>query len=176
MDTLVCRRCGEDKPLDAFATDRRHTLRQGRQSYCRECMAEYNTLRHASMTEEQREALNAKRRASVTPRKTTPESQRNSTLKSRYGITLEEYNRRVEEQGGVCALCGEEYIEAEPGKVPRGLHVDHDHSCCPGRRSCGECIRGLLCAKCNHLLGNARDSTDVLLKAIEYLESASRRG
>ena len=33
-------------------------------------------------------------------------------------------------------------------------NVDHDHACCPeGGRSCGKCIRGLLCMECNKYLG-----------------------
>jgi hypothetical protein len=30
--------------------------------------------------------------------------------------------------------------------------TDHDHECCPGRRSCGHCVRGVVCATCNSLL------------------------
>lgn len=31
-----------------------------------------------------------------------------------------------------------------------GLHLDHDHACCPEKgQSCGKCIRGLLCFGCN---------------------------
>lgn len=51
----------------------------------------------------------------------------------------------LQEQGGVCAIC------KQPPRRNK-LHVDHDHSCCPGKRSCGRCIRGLLCASCNSKL------------------------
>lgn len=49
------------------------------------------------------------------------------------------------------------------------LMVDHDHSCCPGERTCGKCIRGILCDKCNRGLGFFNDNPDLLQRAIEYL-------
>lgn len=68
-------------------------------------------------------------------------------LKYAHGITLEQYEELLARQGGVCAIC-----RRRPTK--NRLSVDHDHRCCPGRRSCGKCIRGLLCKECNyHLLG-----------------------
>ena len=61
-------------------------------------------------------------------------------------MTLEDYERMFDAQGGVCAICG------KPRPEERTLHVDHDHET-------GE-IRGLLCFSCNNALGRLpRSST-----------------
>jgi hypothetical protein len=52
------------------------------------------------------------------------------------------------------------------------LSIDHDHACCPGRISCGKCIRGLLCNRCNRALGLLGDSIELLKKMIAYLEQS----
>ena len=77
-------------------------------------------------------------------------------LKDKYGITLEDYDRMLEDQGGSCAVCGTEH----PGGKGR-FHVDHNHS--TGK------VRGLLCHSCNVGLGALKDSPEVLLKAATYL-------
>lgn len=68
-------------------------------------------------------------------------------LLKQYGLTLEAYAGMVEAQGGGCAIC------RRPPREGRRLAVDHDHSCCPGEKSCGACVRGLLCTTCNVWLG-----------------------
>lgn len=50
------------------------------------------------------------------------------------------------------------------------LAIDHDHACCPGRFSCGECVRGVLCSPCNRILGYAKDDPEILLRLAGYLE------
>lgn len=84
---------------------------------------------------------------------------------ARYNITRDQYDALMARQGGGCAICG--------GTNDNGtaLHVDHDHSCCPDRkRSCGACVRGLLCEDCNRVLGMMQDDVKRLRKAADYLE------
>jgi hypothetical protein len=70
-------------------------------------------------------------------------SRRNSHLLSKFGISIEDYERALAKQDGKCAICGEPYSDQKK------LHVDHDHKT-------GE-IRGLLCFKCNHKLAVVED-------------------
>ena len=73
----------------------------------------------------------------------------------RYGVDQAMFNQMLIAQGSRCMICGKGFI-----KTP---HIDHDHS--TGK------IRGLLCNRCNWLLGNAGDSVTVLNNAILYLEA-----
>lgn len=92
-------------------------------------------------------------------------TQKSLQLESNYGITYVDYLRMFEEQGGVCACCGEQ----ESGIHNRGkeavrltLAVDHDHST-------GE-VRGLLCTKCNKAIGLLGDNITGVEKALTYLK------
>lgn len=67
---------------------------------------------------------------------------RDKALMRNYGLTEADVLRMVEEQGG-CGVCGTK----DPGRS--WWHVDHDHGCCPGRVTCGRCVRGILCRNCN---------------------------
>jgi len=85
-----------------------------------------------------------------------------SKMKRSYGITLEEYNALLESQGGVCAICKckETIIDRRTGEV-RKLAVDHCHET--------KKVRGLLCRRCNMVLGGVADSIDLLKRIINYL-------
>lgn len=106
-----------------------------------------------------RDCANARRRLGY-----DATAQRSQSLKKRYGITEEQFQSMLAEQGG-CAACGS---TATDGKY---WHVDHDHSCCDTQASsCGRCVRGVLCHGCNTALGNVKDSKARLAQLIAYLE------
>lgn len=90
-------------------------------------------------------------------------------LQLKFGVTEEQYWKILKQQGGVCRICKE-----PPGTMKLG--VDHDHTCCTGNRTCGRCVRGLLCSTCNTALGKFRDSPEILESAILYLEETRGQG
>lgn len=73
-------------------------------------------------------------------------------------MTLQQLSDMERAQDHRCAVCQK--------KVP--LCIDHDHSCCSGSRSCGDCVRGLLCQWCNRRVGVYE--SDLGRKFMEYLE------
>jgi hypothetical protein len=83
------------------------------------------------------------------------EQQVNARLLKRYGITINEYNKKFEEQDGRCMICSKEHISE------KRMHVDHDHET-------GQ-VRGLLCAPCNNHLG-ILENEEWVKKAKSYLE------
>lgn len=89
-------------------------------------------------------------------------------LKARYGMTVDEYNRMFEAQGGRCAICLRPERVTYKGR-PRNLAVDHNHRCCPGKDTCGRCVRALLCHDCNHGIGALGDSAETLARASAYV-------
>ena len=88
---------------------------------------------------------------------------RKRQLKCRYGITVEEYNKLFERQGGKCAICQIATRAYVSGNGTTHLHVDHDHG--TGR------VRGLLCNRCNMVLGFLNDGNEeVIGRIISYLK------
>lgn len=92
-------------------------------------------------------------------------------MRFRYGLSPEQRAQMLDDQDGRCYLCGEPLDLDQPRKV----HVDHDHSCCRGGRSCGACIRGLACDPCNRGIGYFRDDTDRMRRVADALEAANAK-
>lgn len=125
-----CPDCRQWKPSEDFPRNRR--MRDGRHTYCKTC--------NNSRSRESRQRLHG--------------GSRHYHLKRRYGIGADDVDRLIEEQGGVCPICGR----------PDPDHVDHDHAT-------GE-VRGILCFNCNGGLGQFGDDQDRLLAAAAYLDTA----
>ncbi|ABQ12475.1 endonuclease VII [Phormidium phage Pf-WMP3] len=109
------------------AFNKNRTQKDGYSHYCRECTNGYNESR-----------------------------KRQYHYKSRYGLSLSDYNKLFQLQNGCCAVCRNPQAE---GKT---LVVDHNHD--TGK------VRGLLCSKCNTGLGQFNDNPDLLKEAVNYLE------
>ena len=78
-------------------------------------------------------------------------------MKRAYGLDFKDYERMLEEQNGVCAIC----ISPPPNNRKTRLAIDHCHK--TGK------VRGLLCDKCNRSIGLLKDDVSVLKSAIKYL-------
>jgi hypothetical protein len=77
----------------------------------------------------------------------------------RHNITKEYYDTLLDKHNKKCWIC----------KSSDAVHIDHDHSCCSGVWSCGQCVRGLLCSNCNTAIGLFKDNKELLIEAVEYL-------
>ena len=86
-----------------------------------------------------------------------------------YGMTMDDFHALFDEQGRLCAICRTD----APGQY---WCVDHDHACCAdGTRTCGACVRGIICDPCNVGLGRFADSPERLRAAAAYLERTAAR-
>ena len=139
----TCTKCGESKDLLDFYP------RSGRPSFRSDCKA----------------CVNARSRNYYRLNSSTVKSKVRSRFYNLPAATIAGMRQR---QGDKCAICG--VSESESGRT---LHVDDDHNCCPGKRSCGKCVRALLCHNCNVGLGAFGDDVSRLRAAIEYLSLAN---
>jgi len=143
----ICSKCKIEKPKSNFSGDAR--ANDGLYSQCKDCHNKCCNRRNA--TYKGKEKIKKYQQSS-----NVKEVRRGYVYRRLYGITLEDYNRMLKSQGGVCAICG----TSVPGGTGR-FHVDHDHAT--------NRARGILCVNCNRMLGNARDNIDVLGAGIKYL-------
>lgn len=210
MDTKVCTKCNEEKPVSAYYPRYGST---GIQSWCKPCTAIANKLWDKNNRERARATQRTyywkdpekarkrqnewikknrdkRRRYEKTyalkyPEKHKDERKRSYerhkgkyrlrykarirryTLKTQYGITEEQYNAMLAEQGGVCAICNRpERKKNNQGAVAR-LSVDHDHKT--------DEVRRLLCHGCNHGIGAFEENPNAMRRAAAYIEEHTRR-
>lgn len=144
-----CRTCPGLKPLSEFNLDPR--TKDGRKGQCRSCTSA--AAKEYRNRPEQKEKVAARiRKARQANAEHYRQYQKNWKLAKRYGLARDQYDRMVEEAGGVCPVCGE---EAE-------LVVDHNHRT--------KIVRGMVCNKCNQAIGLMRDKSKLMRQAAEWLD------
>jgi len=103
------------------------------------------------------EVIKAKRREYA---RNNPDRIKNTKLKQDFGITLKEYNQKLAEQDGKCAICKRPETAVRKGKLLM-LAVDHRHA--------DNVNRGLLCVKCNRALGLLEENISTIINMVLYI-------
>lgn len=135
-----CTKCSKNKTLDSFYKNK--NFKDGRSYYCKDCVKKDHKIRAEDPVRKK--------------------DMRNNHLRARYGITIEGYEKLMVLQDGLCAICKKEETQEHSrygGVMP--LAVDHNHFT-------GE-VRGLLCSRCNRLLGRLESSREIYDGIISYV-------
>lgn len=151
MEYIECTKCGLDKLQEEMKTDGRAKSGYMTPAICLGCHKTATRKRLAKTQKARRE------------RTGHSEWYRSYMRLRNYQMTQEQFEAILLSQMGCCAICGSD----SPGE--KSWATDHDHACCATTPTCGTCTRGLLCHKCNHMLGLANDNIEILLSAIKYL-------
>lgn len=146
----TCRVCKETKPIDSMVKDR--SRKDGVRNICKPCDAQRmrDYFKNNPEKYEHNKAI---------PRDSRPNWKR-------HNISKEIYEKMLGEYDGKCHSC----------KTNKATVIDHDHGCCSKARSCGKCVRGLLCNGCNASLGHLKDDLDMINNLMLYLTSRGREG
>ena len=148
----TCLDCKLEKPKEKFSANK--NKKDGKDIYCKSCTSK----RRKDFT---------KRFPGYNSKPATKES-KDYIFRYKHGIERDQVLAILEEQVH-CKICKTELL-----KKDRDWVVDHDHNCCPKNKSCDNCRRGFICQPCNKVLGFAKDNTEILQAAIDYLEEYKR--
>ena len=156
--TKTCSSCYLELPVAEF--NKQSKRPDGLNITCKSCMKERHAKRYQDPSVRERIL-----ESSARWRERNPDADANKTLKRKYGITLEQYDKLFAAQGGVCALCkrAETTKRRKKGEGRERLAVDHCHD--TGR------VRGLLCFKCNTAIGSLGDTEEDAKRVVEYLSA-----
>ena len=141
----TCNKCGEQKEIILFAKGKKY--KNGYRNICKKCHTDYMIDYYKNNQDKRQEKIKMNSGK-------TPNWRRHKISEIKY---LEMFNL----YDGKCHSC----------KDRIAINIDHDHSCCSSARSCGECVRGILCNQCNAALGLLNDDTNKINKLLEYINS-----
>ena len=147
-----CTKCLDMKPEDQFNW-RVKDIKRANQ--CKACHSAYRKQHYQDNKTKYLEKAHTWNRKNLT---------RELRCRYNYNLTPEQVYALSDVYDGKCWIC----------KEVSWTDIDHDHSCCNRYGSCGQCVRGLLCNKCNSMIAKAQDRIDVMLEGIEYLRTFSK--
>ena len=140
----VCKTCGVETPYSEY-----HIAKQGKggpiyKAHCKEC------YRKKEIENNHKMPISAKR--DRRRRNYNPDYHKSYRLRTRYGLTEEQFQGMIVEQNLSCKICGATLDDPQ---------IDHNHA--TGK------VRGLLCKNCNTSLGLLKENTDTLRSMITYI-------
>jgi len=151
-----CNSCGIQKPVTEFHKHKK--AKDGLVLCCKACAKLKAALWYSKNREK---VISRTREWGKNNLEKVKKAQRNYHTKTKYGITFEQEQELKNIQNNRCAIC-EDVLG-----LGHKAHIDHSHAT-------GE-IRGILCHLCNVLLGQARDSIEILKSAQKYLEKYTEK-
>ncbi len=104
----------------------------------------------------------AKKRASANWVSKNPLYNMAYRAKTKFGLEEKDYVELMLKCDNKCMICKKSESTKDWRGSVKQLAIDHCHTT--------KKIRGLLCFKCNMMLGYAKDNVDTLQSAIEYLK------
>lgn len=137
----ICRKCKQEKSLECF--NKKPKNKSGLEAVCKMC---------------------TRIRVNIWKAKNKDKVKRHNYYYGRwwkYGLTEEQYIDMLNARENKCAICGQEETSKNKNGAIKRLSIDHDHRT--------DEIRGLLCSRCNLILGHAKDDVQILQSAIDYL-------
>lgn len=149
-----CSMCGEMKPLSEFYE---LACRPGKLHWrCKDCNKKWNTEHYPKYKKRMAERT-------LIWRKQHP----NYHITRYSGLSETEIEKIIREHGLVCDICNfkDEGFRERKNK-PRRVNIDHDHK--TGK------IRGMLCSRCNLILGRFEDNINLFHSAIGYLKKSQQ--
>lgn len=151
MGEKFCNKCQTLKPISEFCKYKEGSKRKGYRYACKKCL----TALANSWKSKNKEKYDKYREGYVNNPETKKRAKFNS-IKHEYGLSKDEWYKILKSQGNCCALCKESSDELT------FYQVDHCHE--TGK------IRGILCRRCNLVLGCAKDKIETIKNALIYLK------
>lgn len=148
-----CNKCGETKPLNCYYKNPNGD--RALYSVCKSC----HRVRTSTYRQDNPQV---NREAGARWRAKHPDYRWATQLRLQWRMTPADYDALMRAQGGVCAICGHPERWMPKGKKTQRLAIDHDHAT--------GFVRGLLCRRCNQMLGQYEDDAALLRRAADYLE------